>query len=121
MSFKSIASIAETELASFLSTDADMTKQMPRKEERNMLLWDLLEIRMDEIPRRCKDSLIQLNSLYHAQGAPIDLDKLIEILDYGIAQCEESGLNYPKIVLKRLWQMRRGEWTPTEEKLPWPK
>jgi hypothetical protein len=45
-------------------------------------------------------------------GRPRDAEALGKFLDDVISFCPTVGLRYPKVLLKRLKQVQRGEWRP---------
>jgi hypothetical protein len=75
-------------------------------------LLEVLEINSGRLPRKCTRAVKVVQGRWAERGQPMDGTALVEFLDQAITFCAEMELTYPKILLKRLKQLQRGEWQP---------
>lgn len=78
-------------------------------------LVKVLEINSERIPGRSTQTMKVVQGRWVERGQPTDGPALAEFLDQTIDFCKKMELEYPKILLKRLKQLQRGEWKPADE------
>ena len=78
-------------------------------------LVKVLEINPERLPRKTARAMKVVQAQWVERGQPIDGPALAEFLDQTIDFCKKMELEYPKILLKRLKQLQRGEWKPVRE------
>jgi hypothetical protein len=76
-------------------------------------LLRLLEVDGDRIPNKCAAAVKYMQGRWEELGSPTEPKDLEEFLDKMLRFCPTVGYVYPKIYLKRLKQLQRGEWEPT--------
>lgn len=79
-----------------------------------MSLLELLEVDPSRLPAKCARTISYLERAWIEQGKPIAPGSLGDFLDRRLKFCTEMSLQYPKVYLKRLKQLQRGEWSPRE-------
>jgi hypothetical protein len=78
-----------------------------------MDLLDFLQINRDWLPEETWDAARLCGRAWDQLGRPTTTAALIKFLNQALESCVQHDLQYPKIFLKRLGQLRRGEWKPT--------
>jgi len=77
-----------------------------------MDLLELLEVNRDWLPHESWVAVRRCGRAWDQLGCPTKPAALIEFLDQALKLCVRDELRYPKIFLKRLVQLRRGDWKP---------
>jgi len=77
-----------------------------------MTLAELLEIDKTRIPTACGFAMQYLERRWQGLGSPTGVEPLRQMLDDSIRFCTENRVWYPKVALRRLKQLQRGEWRP---------
>jgi hypothetical protein len=80
-----------------------------------MDLLELLEVNRDRLPKRTEGAVRYLHRRWVELGEPREPKVLADFLDGVLRFCPIVGFVYPKILLKRLKQLQRGEWFPRAE------
>lgn len=75
-------------------------------------LWQVLEIDERCIPVESRVAALKIAWWWGEYGRPAAKVVLSIFLHHAINACVREGIRYPKIVLKRLKQMQRDEWSP---------
>jgi hypothetical protein len=75
-------------------------------------LLSLLEVDRGQFPDETLAAVRFIERTWMTADKPVAVDPLADLLDSCLRSCKASGCTYPKIMLKRLKQMRRGEWKP---------
>ncbi len=78
-----------------------------------MTLAELLEIDATRIPAACRFAMTYLERRWQELASPTRAEPLQQMLDDSIDFCTKNGVCYPKIVLLRLKQLQRREWSPS--------
>ena len=84
-------------------------------------LLDTLEVNRKWIPPDCWPAVRFCGRAWDESGCPTTPAALMAFLDQALSQCARTGRHYPKILLKRLKQLQRGEWGPCRESCSNPK
>lgn len=77
-----------------------------------MHLLEVLEVNRDWLPRHTWEAIRLCDGCWERLGCPTTRAALTEFLDQALKLCVEHDLHYPKVFLKRLKQLQRGEWSP---------
>ena len=77
-----------------------------------MSLIGLLQIEERYLSMDTKPAMYRMGLRWAEQGKPTELVALSVFLDGCLKRCQEQGITYPSVVLKRLKQLQRGEWKP---------
>ena len=75
-------------------------------------LLDLLDVNRTRLPRNSLGFVTYCQRAWVVSGKPAEVGKLQGILEKAITFAPTVGLIYPKVFLKRLKQLQRGEWGP---------
>ena len=79
-----------------------------------MTLTRLLEIESRLLSRAARSSMEIAQQVWAEHGRPVDGPSLIEVLEEAMQTCQQGGVRYPPILLKRKKELQRGEWSPPE-------
>ena len=71
-----------------------------------------MEVNAGRIPTKCAVAVKYLQRRWDECGSPTEHKPLQDFLDEALTFCVKVEYLYPKVVLKRLKQMQRGEWEP---------
>jgi hypothetical protein len=77
-----------------------------------MDLLELLKVNRDWLPRESWKAVSLCGRTWDQLGCPTTPAALINFLDQALKSCVQFEVQYPKIFLKRLKQLQRGEWSP---------
>ena len=75
-------------------------------------LWQVLDVDERCIPLECRVAMLKIPYWWNECGRPAGKVSLSVFLHHVLNRCVQDGIRYPKVVLKRLKQMQRGEWKP---------
>lgn len=73
---------------------------------------ELLEVNRDWLPPETWNAVRLCGRAWDQLGCPTVPAVLIQLLDEALKASVDRRLRYPKIFLKRLGQLRRGDWKP---------
>lgn len=79
---------------------------------------ELLELDLDRIRNEDKFGLKYCARAWQEAGEPGEPKQLVRFLDSQLERCVMLQVRYPKVLLLRLGQLRRGEWKPRAEAHP---
>ena len=77
-----------------------------------MSLVEVLDVDAGRLPAKCAPAVGYMEREWIAQGRPDTAQGLAKFLDRALPFCRTVDFEYPKIFLKRLKQLQRGEWAP---------
>jgi hypothetical protein len=77
-----------------------------------MSLRGLLELESRLLDERHETAMRFAESAWMNAGSPRERRPLIALLESVIVGCNDRGLEYPSVILKRKKQLERGDWTP---------
>jgi len=78
-------------------------------------LLEVLEVEQDKLPHQTRRAAYYCAERWVEAGKPTEPAALADFLDGALKFCQEVEFRYPKILLKRLKQLQRGEWMPRVE------
>ena len=76
-----------------------------------MRLFELLEVDPHRLPRHTLPAVHYCERAWQERCKPTEARYLVDFLDEALRSCTEAGLRYPRVLLLRLKQLQRGEWT----------
>jgi hypothetical protein len=82
-----------------------------------MSLIALLQIEERCLALHTRVAMFRMGHWWAEQDKPTERVALSIFLDGCLKRCQEQGVTYPKIVLKRLKQLQRGEWEPHDTRV----
>jgi hypothetical protein len=77
-----------------------------------MSLRGLFELESRLLDERHETAMHYAESAWMDAGSPRERRALIAVLESVIVGCNDRGLEYPPVILKRKKQLERGDWTP---------
>jgi hypothetical protein len=77
-----------------------------------MDLIELLEVNRDRLPTGTQKAVVYCERAWEEAGQPCTREPLAEFLDRTLRFCAQVEFRYPKIFLKRLKELQRGQWSP---------
>jgi len=77
-----------------------------------MDLLDLLEVNKDRLPSDTQRAASYIERAWLEARRPTEPEALAHFLDGRLRFCSENGFRYPRVLLLRLKQLQRGEWSP---------
>jgi len=80
-----------------------------------MNLLEILEVDRNRLPAKSVAATRYIEGRWVEKEKPQTREALTEFLDGVISFCAKAGFFYPKILLKRLKQLQRGQWLPRAE------
>jgi hypothetical protein len=92
-----------------------MTDRRNVKVKDKMTLAELLEVDVSRFPVKSGPAALYIERRWVEKGAPSTCKELAAFLDEILRFCPTLGFTYPKVFLKRLKQLQRGEWAPHVE------
>jgi len=95
----------------FFSPEAEQARDREATPE-GTTLWQLLQVEENYIPAVCRVAALRIPLWWLESGRPAGQTALSVFLHQAINRCAQEGIRYPKVVLLRLKQMQRGEWSP---------
>jgi hypothetical protein len=73
-------------------------------------LNELLQVDEAHLPANTLAAVRYMDRRWGEMGRPQRKDAIIRLLDGGLRFCKEQGMRYPKIYLRRLKELQRGDW-----------
>lgn len=92
--------------------ETELTLTLTPRKDKNMSLLELLEVDPSRLPAKCARTVSYTERAWADQGKPKTPEALAGFLDKVLRFCPTVGFTYPKIFLKRLKQLQRGQWRP---------